>query len=415
MKKFAFILLLISPVLSWAQTDDMYFVPKKEKKVLVVKSAEEVYFAEDCNTVVEDVDTTADITYVENAYFTNDLYGVVDDYAYSNRIIRFQSPRRLFSSSLYWDLMYDCGINDWFVYDTGYALYIYPTANNLYYTPYNGYWMNRWNWNRYYAWNYPCYDNWYYYDFHWNRPHWGCVGSGNISRPSYHSGNIPTNGRFATTRGVAYPSRGHAPGGQPSRTPTETGSPRREQPTRTVVGSNPRREQPVRTTVEGNTNPRREQQTRTQVAGSNPRREQQTRTQVAGSTPRREQQVRTDAGNFNPRREQQTRTSVNSYNSRSVSSGSVSRQQYSRTSVNSSNARRAVSSGGSGVTRSSGSNGGSSGGYNRPSSTGASRSYSSSSSSYSSGSSSSYSSGSGASFSSGGGGGRGGGRSGGSR
>ncbi len=367
MKKFAFILLLISPVLSWAQTDDMYFVPKKEKKVLVVKSAEEVYFAEDCNTVVEDVDTTADITYVENAYFTNDLYGVVDDYAYSNRIIRFQSPRRLFSSSLYWDLMYDCGINDWFVYDTGYALYIYPTANNLYYTPYNGYWMNRWNWNRYYAWNYPCYDNWYYYDFHWNRPHWGYVGSGNISRPSYHSGNIPTNGRFATTRG-------HAPGGQPSRTPTEAGSPRREQPTRTVVGSNPRREQPVRTTVEGNTNPRREQQTRTQVAGSN------------------------------PRREQQTRTSVNSNNSRSVSSGSVSRQQYSRTSVNSSNARRAVSSGGSGVTRSSGS---SSGGYNRPSSTGASRSYSSSGSSYSSGS--------GASFSSGGGGGRGGGRSGGSR
>ena len=53
MKKLVLFLLLTSPLLSWAQVDDMYFVPKKEKKVLVVKSAEEVYFADDDNLVTD--------------------------------------------------------------------------------------------------------------------------------------------------------------------------------------------------------------------------------------------------------------------------------------------------------------------------------------------------------------------------
>ena len=49
MKKVFLLLMLVSPLLSIAQVDDMYFVPKKEKKVLVVKSAEEIY--------MEDVDS----------------------------------------------------------------------------------------------------------------------------------------------------------------------------------------------------------------------------------------------------------------------------------------------------------------------------------------------------------------------
>ena len=116
MKKLVLFLLLTSPLLALAQVNDMYYVPKKEKKVLVVKSAEEMYLVDDTETVYEDevyVDEYADE--VETAYFTNDLYDVVDDYTYSTRIVRFQSPRRLLSSSLYWDLRYDCGINDWLV------------------------------------------------------------------------------------------------------------------------------------------------------------------------------------------------------------------------------------------------------------------------------------------------------------
>ena len=99
MKKFALLLMLVYPVLTWAQADDVYFVPKKEKKVLVVKSAEEVYFVDDNDVLVEDV-YEADLV---DTYYTNDLYDVVDDYTYSNRIIRFRSPRRSLSSNLFWD------------------------------------------------------------------------------------------------------------------------------------------------------------------------------------------------------------------------------------------------------------------------------------------------------------------------
>ena len=79
MKKLLLLLMLITPVLSWAQIDDMYFVPKKEKKVLVVKSAEEVYFTDDNNTVVDVVDDVEYVNDVDEAYYTNDLYDVVSD------------------------------------------------------------------------------------------------------------------------------------------------------------------------------------------------------------------------------------------------------------------------------------------------------------------------------------------------
>ena len=130
MKKLVLFLLLSTPLLALAQVDDMYFVPKKEKKAVVVKSVEEVYLADDDNVVLEDADEMDYVEDVQESYYTNDLYDVVDDYTYSNRIIRFQSPRRLLTSNIYWDLKYDCGINDWFVYDNGYTVYVYPTANN---------------------------------------------------------------------------------------------------------------------------------------------------------------------------------------------------------------------------------------------------------------------------------------------
>ena len=365
MKKLVLFLLLASPLLALAQVNDMYFVPKKEKKVLVVKSAEEIYLVDD----VENVDNGGEYTdeYVdeaETAYFTNDLYDVMDDYTYSTRIVRFQSPSRLLSTNLYWDLKYSCGINDWLVYDNGYTVYIYPTANNIFYNdPYYYNRVNLWNWNTYHTWYYPYYRHnywWDCYDYHWNhhnhhywahhnnywhKPYYGYHGSHNLSwKPANRKSNIPTNGSIA-----GKPHRD-----QPVRTATNGNSPRREQPRTTANGNNPRREQP-RTTANGN----------------------------------------------NPRREQQVRSG----NGKNGSSATANRQQQSRTSVNNSNVKRSSSSSSSSGSRvergGSRSSGNSSGGYSRPSSTGVSRSSGSSSSGGSRGGGSSYSSGGGGSRGSG--------------
>ena len=148
MKKFVLLLMLVYPVLSWAQVDDLYYVPKKEKTVLVVKSAEDVYFVGDNDVVIEDDVEDVYITDDGDGYYTNDLYDVVDDYTYSTRIIRFHSPRKRLFSNIFWDLMYDCGLSDWYVYDNGYTINIYPTYNNPYYYSNSFYSWNAWNWHR---------------------------------------------------------------------------------------------------------------------------------------------------------------------------------------------------------------------------------------------------------------------------
>ena len=407
MKKVFLLLMLVSPLLSMAQVNDMYFVPKKEKKVIAVKSAEEIYMVDDVDSL-EYVDEYVDEA--GNAYFTNDLFDVMDDYTYSTRIVRFQSPRRLLSSNLYWDLRYDCGINDWFVYDDGYALYIYPTANNyLYGYPHYYGWMNRWNWNTFhgyhYNWHTPYYgyhDWWCYDDYYWHTPHWNHKVPAISWKPSHNSGNAPTNGMLSGNNGTIRPRNG-----QPTRTTADGGNPRREHSTRTTVNNgNPRREQSAHTTV-NNGNPRREQSVRTTVNNGNPRRGESVRTTVNNGNPRRGESARAAAGTGG--------TTVRN------TSGTSARQGQARTSVNSSNVKRVSTSGNSSAGRGESR---SSSGYSRPSSTGVSRS--SGSSSYSSGSSrgsssSSYSSGSSrssssSSYSSGGGGSSsGGGRSGGSR
>ena len=398
MKKVFLFLVLLSPLLSVAQVDDMYFVPKKEKKVLAVKSAEEIYMVDDVDSL-EYVDEYADEA--GNAYFTNDLFDVMDDYTYSTRIVRFQSPRRLLSSNLYWDLRYDCGINDWLVYDDGYTVYVYPTANNyLYSYPYYYSWMNRWNWNTFhgyhYNWHTPFYgyhDWWCYNDYYWHTPHWNHKVPGISWKPAHKSGNIPTNGMLSGNNGTIRPRNG-----QPTRTTADGGNPRREQQVRATAGSgNPRRGQSARTTADSGNNPRREQQVRTTPTGNNPRREQQVRAEVGSGS-----------------------SSVRN------TSGTSTRHGQARTSVNSSNVKRASTSSGSSAGRGESR---SSSGYSRPSSTGVSRSsgstssgssrsgssYSSGSSRSSSSSSSSYSSGGGSRGGGSGSSGGGGGRSGGSR
>ena len=354
MKKFLLFLLMTTPLFTWAQVDDMYYVPKKEKKVLHVKSAEEVYFADDNTAIDED-----SLTYIgdENeGYYTNDLYDVMDDYTYSNRIIRFQSPRRMYANDIYWDLMYGCGVNDWYVYDNGYTLYIYPTGNNPYFmSPGYYHWMNRWNWNScyydyyypYYSWhNYHPYYGWHNYHHHWHTP----VASHKPWKPKYRE-NIPTNGSVARQTRQAVP--------------TMAGNPRREQSARTTANAgNPRREQSARTTANAG-NPRREQSARTTANAGNPRREQSARTTANTNNPRRQQSDKTTA---NSARRQQSARTANTSNTKQR------REQKARTSVNSSNAKRSTTSNSESTSARRSSSNSSSSGYSRPSSTSVSRS-----------------------------------------
>ena len=194
----ALLVMAVSPFTAMAQTDDVYFVPKKEKqKVLVVKSVTEKYVVDD-NVQLRDVDEynrrTVGYTDDPEAYieenFTDEYVGdEYNDYDYSTRIIRFRSPNRALGSSIYWDLYYDCGVRDWMVVDNGYSIDIYPTANNPLYmlntasyvwNSLNFYnwrdWYNRYYWNYDYwswgwGWNHPHTHWWHNYCYHGITPH----------------------------------------------------------------------------------------------------------------------------------------------------------------------------------------------------------------------------------------------------
>lgn len=179
MKKSILILMLIFPFVASAQFDDIYFVPKKEKKVVVISNENDNVYVDD-----EELYVTDD---VESMYYTNDPYEYYDndDYQYSTRIVRFRSPGSLVGSNLYWDLRYNCGINDWLVYDNGYTVDIYPTYNNsAYYWPYIGYtpYSNWWSWSNLYSpycywdgyhWGYSHYHPSYHWNSHYHFPHAG--------------------------------------------------------------------------------------------------------------------------------------------------------------------------------------------------------------------------------------------------
>ncbi|MBR3916286.1 MAG: hypothetical protein IKJ49_03990 [Bacteroidaceae bacterium] len=209
MKRVVLFLLALIPFVSMAQYDEVYFVPKKEKKTVVIKSSEECYFVDAEEYVSNDAseyDEYAEGVYEEDTLtlniddlvsatervsYTNDpdLY-FDNDYSYSTRIVRFRSPGRLYSSTLRWDLVYGCGINDWLVYDNGYSIDIYPTVNNPLY-----HW-GRYNYSLgfYRTWNLAAYkstwlglsnhfacfspawydspDWWYHYNISWGHNHY---------------------------------------------------------------------------------------------------------------------------------------------------------------------------------------------------------------------------------------------------
>lgn len=202
-------LLAFLPLLAMAQSnDDLYFIPKKEKKVEVKENKVGVVPKEESNKTVNtmpsnygvvvrdskgntrDVDeynrryTSRDNTfstdgetlyidekpYGERGEWVNGFQGSDMDYEYAMRIVRFRNPRYAIpvSSPLYWDVVYGALPSwDWNVYDDGMYAYVFPTYTNRLWWDWRfstGFYGPGWGFSV--SWGSP----WYY--SHWHSPYW---------------------------------------------------------------------------------------------------------------------------------------------------------------------------------------------------------------------------------------------------
>ena len=232
-KVLASMLFAFLPWLAMAQsTDDLYFVPKKEKKTEVSqkvgvvpkevsnKTVNELpsntaIVVKDVKGNVRDVDeynrryTSRENTfsyendtlyieekpYGERGEWVNGFQGSDMDYEYAMRLVRFRNPRYAIpiSSPLYWDVVYGAFPSwDWNVYDDGMYAYIFPTYTNRLW------WDWRWSYGFYgpgwgfgWGWHSPWYSLWYspWYYGGWYSPwfagYWGGYWGG-YWRPGWH-------------------------------------------------------------------------------------------------------------------------------------------------------------------------------------------------------------------------------------
>lgn len=164
MRKLVLLLVLAYPLVSLAQRNDIYFIPKKESKVVVVETDVDAVLVEDDGLYVEDE------SYVDDSYVYDE-----DDFRYSTRILRFRNSYSYVGSPLYWDLMYCTTYNGWYMYDNGYYIDIYPNYNSC------------WGWNSWYygSWYNPWGYHHHYPSYHWNNHHHMHGGF----RPPYIAGN----------------------------------------------------------------------------------------------------------------------------------------------------------------------------------------------------------------------------------
>ena len=227
MKQIAFLLMMmLIPVGTMAQVDDLYYVPKKkqaQKEVKVTTSSNvvkvtpatvvtpqngtNVRVAKKSNIVngmdEDEYNRRSVPTYTEEQeYAEEEVYEYsdepADDYTYSSRIVRFHSPRRavMLSSPLYWDVVYNSGLNNWTIYDDGiywdvYTDYGYTTyySSPWYYSPsWSLHWGHRWGLS--FGWGYS---SWYWnlgyhHHHHWCYPHYPIVGY-----PHYHGHHFAGN------------------------------------------------------------------------------------------------------------------------------------------------------------------------------------------------------------------------------
>lgn len=220
-KVFASLLLVCLPWLAVAQSnDDLYFIPKKEKKAEKKErvgqapaevSNTTVYAAPGSAVVVKDaagrtrdIDeynrryTSRDNTfsmkndtlyveekpYAERGEWVNGFEGTQDDYEYAMRIVRFRSPRYAIpvSSPLYWDVVYGAYPSwQWNVYDDGLYAYVFPTYTNPLW------WDWRWSWGvsgPYWGFGWGWHSPWYYSS--WHSPYWYGGYWGGYWGPGWH-------------------------------------------------------------------------------------------------------------------------------------------------------------------------------------------------------------------------------------
>lgn len=403
----AMFLVLVSPLVVTAQVDDVYFVPTKEneEKVLVVKSTAEKYNIDNTSeSSMRNVDeynrrstayTNAPDEYIDENYTDEYVYedDSYDDYSYSTRIIRFRNPRRAVYSSIYWDLMYGCGINDWLIYDNGYSIDIYPTYNNPFYfwsdfafswNPFSWYSWHSWHNAAHWGWHHPYYSHYYghcYDHYYGHHNHIAMHPNHNYWSPSRRNNRyIPTNGAVGG---------GRYERGEGSRGNRVAASDKNNSGRVNLRGNAGNRSDKVASADRGTSN--NNNSSRVNLRGNAGNRGSNAAAQSGNN--RNENgagfKIGGNQGRDNAiRRQQPARGSANVNNSRAANSGKSNsesvRQQKNNNTSNSSNR-------GSSVNRRSS---GSSSGYNRPSSTSVTRSRNSSSSENRSSSSYSRSSGS---------------------
>ena len=245
MKQVIFILMMaVLPLGAMAQVDDLYFVPKKKQAKAEVKAAtgtnvvkvapatvttpqngtnvvrigkksnivngidEDEYNRRSTTTYSTEQEYTEEESY---EYSDEQTYDEASDYAYSSRIVRFHSPRRavLLSSPLYWDVVYNSGLDNWTIYDDGIYWDVYP--NYGYTTFYSSAWYYpswRWSygcgWGLSLGWYSPWHWDWGYHHHHWYSPHhsFGHHYGHHIATGGWHR---PFNGGY---RNAIYSDRG---------------------------------------------------------------------------------------------------------------------------------------------------------------------------------------------------------------
>lgn len=280
--------LIALPLCSYAQYDDMYFVPGKEKAKTAATAAASVetesLTVSDSNeqkmtqpvqaesSVVNgrdvdeynrryrsyDSDDSADAedAQTEKGGDASDSQTSDVDYQYTKRILLFASPSVGIpvSSPLYWDLCYGPNAIYWNVYDDGFYAYAFPSSwNYLYYSPYFSWSWGYRPWGWYGGWYSSWYDPWYYpwygpgYWHHppyWRPPHHG-IASQPVNRPSVHYRETLSN-RNSAGANVRPARNGSSIRVTPTRT---TASGTRVTPTRTTTSGT--RVSPTRTTTSG--------------------------------------------------------------------------------------------------------------------------------------------------------------------
>ena len=257
------------PFFSFAQIDDMYFVPRKETKKQKEQQSSVQSSVQETPNYAE---TSAPDEYVQGNGMDVDEYnrryrwgndnadasedeaanegnaredtvrGTEEDYQYTKRILRFYAPTIgvAVSSPLYWDLRYGPNSIYWDVYDDGFYAYAYPSS--WYWGPTFSY---SWGWglyNPYWGWGGHWHAGWYdpwYWRPHWHHPHWGHTGHGwypsrPVVRPSvrYRERSALARGTSRTNVRYGSPARRTVRGAGSTERQTVTGNSSRFTPNR---------------------------------------------------------------------------------------------------------------------------------------------------------------------------------------